>query len=221
MNLEIRQLTFGWGETPLLEGIDLSAAGGTMALLQGENGSGKTTLLRLLAGMIPHFSRGRLYTGDVLINGSSIRGNSPKEFFPLIAFIPSKYIDFYVLNTTLAEELMLIEAVLPDSGAAVRERAALFREFFPAVDGLLSMPFTALSEADLRVCLACIYFVQGARLWLLDEPFRQPSPRGAGAWEPFFRFLRQQEAIIIASTHTRFGSGLPVWCLQGGRLYHD
>lgn len=221
MNLEIKQLTFGWRDTPLFNEIDVAADSGTMVLLRGENGSGKTTLLNLLAGMIPHFSRGRLHIGDVLLNGRSVAEHPPKDFFPLIAFLPSANINFYLLNTTLAEELMLIEAVLPDQGAAVRERMRCFREFFPETDALLSSSRAALSTGEMLRSLACIYFCQGAQVWLMDEPFRQGAEEEAAAWNPFFRFLQKQGAIIIASTHTLFSGDLPVWRLQNGRLIDD
>src|SRR5690606_33438171 len=41
-----------FGGTPLLEGADLSVAGGERVCLVGRNGSGKSTLLKIAAGAV-------------------------------------------------------------------------------------------------------------------------------------------------------------------------
>ena len=42
-----------FGETAVLEGVDLSVTGGTVFALLGPNGSGKTTIVRILSTLIP------------------------------------------------------------------------------------------------------------------------------------------------------------------------
>lgn len=47
---ELRDVTFSYSESPLLDGISLTVGSGERACLVGPNGSGKTTLLRIAAG---------------------------------------------------------------------------------------------------------------------------------------------------------------------------
>jgi len=48
--MSIDNLTLGRGETPLLEGLNLSLNAGDICWIRGANGAGKTTLLRAIAG---------------------------------------------------------------------------------------------------------------------------------------------------------------------------
>ena len=53
--IEIRSLSFAYGQIPVFENIDLSFASGNIYGLLGENGVGKTTLLKLVSGLLcPH-----------------------------------------------------------------------------------------------------------------------------------------------------------------------
>jgi iron(III) transport system ATP-binding protein len=48
--IELRQLSKGFGATPVLSGVELTVAAGSVTAVLGASGSGKTTLLRLIAG---------------------------------------------------------------------------------------------------------------------------------------------------------------------------
>ena len=57
--VELRNLTFGYGERPVLDGISLTIPRGKVTALMGASGGGKTTVLRLIGGQI-QASRGEL-----------------------------------------------------------------------------------------------------------------------------------------------------------------
>lgn len=50
--MEVRNVSFSYGEKPIIENLSLSLSGGRHIAVMGESGRGKTTLLRLLAGFI-------------------------------------------------------------------------------------------------------------------------------------------------------------------------
>ncbi len=51
MYLELKELSFKYDQTSIIENFDLSADKGSITAIIGESGSGKSTLLRILAGL--------------------------------------------------------------------------------------------------------------------------------------------------------------------------
>ncbi len=50
--LETRALSAAYGQTRVLEGIDLTVDDGEVVIVIGPNGHGKTTLLRTISGLM-------------------------------------------------------------------------------------------------------------------------------------------------------------------------
>ena len=51
--LEIRNISCGYGERPVLNDVSLSVREGEAVLLAGPNGCGKSTLLKAVVGALP------------------------------------------------------------------------------------------------------------------------------------------------------------------------
>jgi iron(III) transport system ATP-binding protein len=66
--LSISGLTKGFGDHPVLRGLDLDVASGQLVAILGASGSGKTTLLRLLCGFE------RADSGTVVLDGRTLVG---------------------------------------------------------------------------------------------------------------------------------------------------
>ena len=64
--LDIRGLTAGYGDVPVLDGIDLVVRAGEIVALVGSNGAGKTTLLRAVSRTIKATGQLRFLGEDVL-----------------------------------------------------------------------------------------------------------------------------------------------------------
>jgi phospholipid/cholesterol/gamma-HCH transport system ATP-binding protein len=61
--VELRNLTFGYGERAILDGVSLSVPRGKVTALMGASGGGKTTVLRLIGGQY------RAQQGELLLAG--------------------------------------------------------------------------------------------------------------------------------------------------------
>src|SRR5262245_43701444 len=70
---------------PVLRGVSLEIAPGTLTVLIGPNGAGKSTLLRALLGVA-----GRLDGGDVLLEGRPREAISARERASRIGYIPQR-----------------------------------------------------------------------------------------------------------------------------------
>jgi len=72
--IEVRELTKSFGEVRALDGIDLSAAAGTILGLLGPNGAGKTTAVRILTTLLPPDSGSARVAGlDVVRDAAALR----------------------------------------------------------------------------------------------------------------------------------------------------
>jgi phospholipid/cholesterol/gamma-HCH transport system ATP-binding protein len=61
--VELRNLTFGYGERAVLDGVSLTVPRGKVTALMGASGGGKTTVLRLIGGQL------RAQRGELLLRG--------------------------------------------------------------------------------------------------------------------------------------------------------
>jgi phospholipid/cholesterol/gamma-HCH transport system ATP-binding protein len=64
--VELRHLTFGYGERVILDDISLSVPRGKVTALLGASGGGKTTILRLIGG------QNRAQSGELLFDGQDV-----------------------------------------------------------------------------------------------------------------------------------------------------
>jgi iron(III) transport system ATP-binding protein len=68
-SIELRAAVKGFGDTPVLTGVDLLVADGSVTAVLGASGSGKTTLLRLIAGFESLDSGAIAIAGRVIDDG--------------------------------------------------------------------------------------------------------------------------------------------------------
>ena len=70
--LRIDGLHAGYGDVPVLWGVDLAVERGTIACLVGSNGAGKTTLLRAVSGLL------RPTRGHIVFDGRDLAAAAPE-----------------------------------------------------------------------------------------------------------------------------------------------
>jgi phospholipid/cholesterol/gamma-HCH transport system ATP-binding protein len=73
--VELRHLTFGYGERVILRDVSLRIPLGKVTALIGPMGSGKTTTLRLIGGL------NRPQAGQVLFEGQDVSGMDQKQLY--------------------------------------------------------------------------------------------------------------------------------------------
>ncbi len=71
--LELKDLRKSFGKTEIIRGINLAIPSGERVGIIGPNGAGKSTLFNLISGRFEPTS------GDVLLNGQSLKGKKPFE----------------------------------------------------------------------------------------------------------------------------------------------
>ncbi len=127
-DVEFKDVHFGYEDTEVIHGVDLTLKQGTTTALVGESGSGKSTLAKLLV----HYYD--LDSGSITIGGQDITDMSLEALNDQVAFVSQEQ---FLFNTTLYENILIgkpsasREEVLD---AAKRAQCNEFLERFP--DGL-------------------------------------------------------------------------------------
>ena len=90
--IEIRNITLAFGSNRLITEASAHFTRGNMVALLGRNGTGKSTLLRAMAGL------GKLASGDIVVDGSSLATLSATQRAERIAFVNTERVDIDALT---------------------------------------------------------------------------------------------------------------------------
>ncbi len=162
--LEIRDLTFSYGASPVLRSIDLVVPRGQLVSLLGPSGSGKSTLLRLAAGL-EHPAEGTVRWAGEVVAGPSLRRAIVFQDYALFPWMSLRG------NVELA-----VRKAAPGLGRA--ERRDLAEEYLRLVglaDSTAKYPHELSGGMRQRGAIARVLAL-GSDLLLLDEPFGALDP---------------------------------------------
>ena len=97
-DVEFKDVHFGYEDTEVIHGVDLTLKQGTTTALVGESGSGKSTLAKLLV----HYYD--LDSGSITIGGQDITDMSLEALNDQVAFVSQEQ---FLFNTTLYENILI------------------------------------------------------------------------------------------------------------------
>ena len=115
--VEFRDVTFGYGERAILDGVSFAIPRGKVTALMGASGGGKTTVLRLIGGQV------RARAGEVLLDGADIGHMDAKALYAarrrmgLLFQFGALFTDMTVLDNVafpLREHTQLPESLVRD-----------------------------------------------------------------------------------------------------------
>ena len=160
----VRGLQAWYGESHILQGVDLDVFAGEVVTLLGRNGAGKTTTLKSIMGMIGK------RTGSVTFDGVETIGLPSNRIARLgMAICPEERGIFASLN--VRENLNLPPIIRP-GGVANDKIFALF----PNLASRMKSQGTKLSGGEQQMLAIARIMRTGARLLLLDEPTEGLAP---------------------------------------------
>ena len=193
--LEIADLSFAYGATPVLRSVDLHLNGGEVLVVVGPSGCGKSTLLRCIAGLERPAAGRVVLGGDVLSDGKRFL---PPEQRPVgmvfqgLALFP---------HLTVAGNVGFGLAHLPK--AERRQRVAAELEAVGLSDLADRQPHQLSGGQQQRVAIARS-LVRRPRLMLMDEPFSDlDTDTRASVRQEVLQILRAHGTAAIVVTHDR------------------
>ena len=191
MGLEVKDLSSGYRQVPVIKDINFNIDFGQVVGLVGLNGAGKSTLLKTILGLLSPLS------GQVTINQQSII-ESHRDYAQQIAYIPEVPILYDEL--TLREHLEMTALGYDIHLDTLMERAQpLLKQF--RLDKYMDWFPTHFSKGMKQKVMIICALVTDAKLLIIDEPFLGLDPLAIRDFIALLKERADQGTAILLTTH--------------------
>jgi iron complex transport system ATP-binding protein len=216
MGIEIKNLSFSYGDRPILQDISFSVGEGELLSILGPNGVGKSTLFRCILGLPSG------YTGEVLVDGINARSFSAREAAKHIAYIPQSshpMFNYSVFDIVLMGRTSGLGS-FRSPGKADREKCLRALEKI-GISHLAGRCFHRLSGGEQQLVLIARALAQDAPILMLDEPTANLDYGNQLRVLEQVRKLAAEGYTVIQTTHNPEQSYLfsdRILAIQNGRV---
>lgn len=163
-DLRLENVSFAYGDTEVLHGVDLAIPSGTSVALVGKSGGGKSTLVKLIMGLI------KPTHGRVLVDGQDLSTLDLDSYYQHIAYISQ---DAPIFDGSIRENLCFDRVVADDELLSILERARLGELLRSLPDGLdtkVGEHGVKLSGGEKQRLAFARVLLQKPAIVILDEP---------------------------------------------------
>lgn len=187
--LEVTDVRAGYGDVPVLFGVDLSVAAGEVVAVLGSNGAGKTTLLRCISGLLATSS------GVIHFQGDDVTNASPHRIVErgLVQVPEGKQL----FGDLTVEENLEMGAYLKHARARRSERMAWVFELFPVLRDRRRQRSETLSGGEQQMLAIARALMANPRLLMLDEPSLGVAPVTLDAIFSTLRDINEQGVTVV------------------------
>ena len=210
--IEMKNVSFGYGETPLFNGLTCAFEDGKLTCVVGPNGSGKSTCLKLCARLL------RPGAGEIAVDGRPASAYDARAFARALAFLPqSRPLPAITVRSLVSHGrfayLGISHRLRPADEEAVE---SALRE-----TGMLdcaARELRTLSGGQRQKAYLAMLIAQGAQNLLLDEPMTYLDVRHQLELLDLLHALRDAGKCVVMVMHD-----LALACEAGDRalLLHE
>jgi len=212
--IELRDLVFAYGDTPLLQGISLQIPAGSRLGIVGPIGSGKSTLAKLLARLYP------VADGAILLDGVDVNRLSLRSLRDAIGFVPQ---ESFLFSRSVAENIAFGRAGASLEEIGISARLASLDgdvERFPAgFDTMVGERGITLSGGQKQRTSIARALLKDPPVLILDDPL---SAVDAGTEEEILAslagFYGRRTVIIVSHRLSALRECDTIIYLDGGRI---
>lgn len=194
--IEIKGLCKRFGDTPVLEGIDIKIEDGDIYGLVGVSGAGKSTLLRCINGLLP-FEDGNLY-----VNGTDIQELKRKELRKFRSGIGMIFQQFSLLERmNILDNVCLPMKCLKYDKKTMLDKAMANLELVGLADRVKALPRELSGGQKQRVAIARAMALEPSIL-LCDEATSALDPNITQSILQLLKEINKKSGItIVVVTH--------------------
>ncbi|MCP3870702.1 MAG: ATP-binding cassette domain-containing protein, partial [Gammaproteobacteria bacterium] len=192
--IELRDVTFSYGDENLLDSMSLEIPVGSFTALIGQSGSGKTTNLDLISGLLQPMS------GTVSIDGTPLAELNVNAWRRTIGYVPQENV---LLHDTVINNVTLGDPELDESDAVRALRQAGAWEFVSrlpqGVQQKVGERGGKLSGGQRQRVMIARALAHRPKLLILDEATTALDPESEMAIYKTLRALRGEHTILAIS----------------------
>ena len=216
MNLSVQNLSFAYGERPVLQDVSFTLERGEFLSVLGPNGVGKSTLFRCILGLLHG------YSGSITSGGEDLAAMSRRELSRRIAYIPQinrPTFGYSVLDTVLMGTTRQLSPFAQPGKAQVHAALDALRRVGAA--HLSERDFTHLSGGEQQLVLIARAIAQQAGILVMDEPTSALDYGNQLRVLQLVRELSREGYAVLLSTHNpqhALTFATRILALSGGRV---
>ena len=194
--MEVRNLSFSYGDREVLRDVSFSVNYGEFLSVLGPNGVGKSTLFRCMLGLLTPAC------GGTYVNGQAVAGMSARQLASEIAYIPQSHSP--VFNFSVYDMVLMGTTAQTGSFSSPgRKQRALAEDALRklGIAHLSDRGYGNISGGERQLVLMARAIAQEARVLVMDEPSAALDFGNRLRVMRTVRDLAREGYAVIQSTH--------------------
>ena len=195
--IRFENITLGYGNRILIEGLTAEVRRGELTALVGRNGTGKSTLLRAIAQL------GEVLSGEIVLDGKRLSSLSPADMASMVAFVTTDKVR--IANLRCRDVVALGRAPYTNWIGRMQEQdVAIVEEALAAVgmSDYADKTMDRMSDGECQRIMIARALAQHTPIILLDEPTAfLDMPNRYELCTLLRRLAHEEHKCILFSTH--------------------
>lgn len=214
--LEVSDLRTGYGQIPVLHGVNMSVEEGATAVLLGLNGAGKSTTLMTIAGLL------RRWGGDIVFDGRSVGAEDARTLVARgVVLVPEGRRVFPALS--VQNNLRLGAWSHRRDHKLFKKNTARAFEIFPVLKERRGQMAGTLSGGEQQMLALARGLMANPRLLLMDEASLGLSPKLAQQVFAAAKMINGEGVTVLMVEQNAGVLGIAdrAYIMQKGRIEYE